>query len=113
MRWDLADPAKAKVEPIAPGGTVKAGAGADPRGISTGPHGEIVREFVEAVRAGRPPRIDGHEGRRGLAAVLGIYEAAPAAAAPRRLRPTAQRSVVRLDASPRGSSVSRRPSPSR
>ena len=76
VRWDLADPAKAKVEPIAPGGTVKAGAGADPRGISTGPHGEIVREFVEAVRGRRPLRIDGHEGRRGLAAVLGIYEAA-------------------------------------
>jgi UDP-N-acetyl-2-amino-2-deoxyglucuronate dehydrogenase len=76
VRWSLVDPSKAKVEPFPPGGEVRAGAGADPRGISTGPHSTIFREFVEAIRDGRPPRVDGHEGKRGLAAVLGIYEAA-------------------------------------
>ena len=39
-------------------------------------HAELIRDFVEAVQAGRPPEIDGREGRRSLAAVLGIYEAA-------------------------------------
>jgi predicted dehydrogenase len=39
-------------------------------------HAALVRDFVEAVRAGRPPSVDGREGRRSLAAVLGIYEAA-------------------------------------
>ncbi|MCC6180185.1 MAG: Gfo/Idh/MocA family oxidoreductase [Chloroflexi bacterium] len=76
VRWTLVDPSTAQVEPLPPTGAAGAGGGADPRGISTGPHGVIVREFVEALRDGRPPVIDGQEGRRGLAAVLGIYEAA-------------------------------------
>lgn len=76
VRWDVVDPAKAHVRPLPPTGTVGAGAGADPRGISTGPHGVIFREFVESLRAGRAPKVDGREGRRGLAAVLGSYEAA-------------------------------------
>jgi predicted dehydrogenase len=39
-------------------------------------HAALVRDFVEALRDGRPPSVDGREGRRSLAAVLGIYEAA-------------------------------------
>src|SRR5919205_2231446 len=65
VRWDLVDPSRARVEPPAPTGPVRAGAGADPRGISTGPHSALFREFVEAVRDGRPPAVDGREGRRG------------------------------------------------
>jgi predicted dehydrogenase len=39
-------------------------------------HAELIRDFVEALRDGRPPAVDGREGRRSVAAVLGIYEAA-------------------------------------
>jgi predicted dehydrogenase len=39
-------------------------------------HAAFIRDFVEALRDGRPPSVDGREGRRSLAAVLGIYEAA-------------------------------------
>jgi predicted dehydrogenase len=76
VRWSLVDPSKAAVEPLEPVAASGAGAGADPRGISTGPHSTIFRAFVAAIREGRPPAVDGREGRRGLAAVLGIYEAA-------------------------------------
>jgi UDP-N-acetyl-2-amino-2-deoxyglucuronate dehydrogenase len=75
-RWDLADPAKATVEPPQTSATATAGAGSDPRGIAPTGHIAIVRDFIQALRADRPPRIDGAEGRRSLAAVLAIYEAA-------------------------------------
>ncbi len=53
-----------------------AGAGADPRGISTEWHAAIVKDFISAIQAGRPPLVDALEGRRSLAAVLAIYQAA-------------------------------------
>jgi predicted dehydrogenase len=53
-----------------------AGAGADPRGIAPTGHIAIVRDFIEALGLGRSPRIDGDQGRRSLAAVLAVYEAA-------------------------------------
>jgi UDP-N-acetyl-2-amino-2-deoxyglucuronate dehydrogenase len=52
------------------------GAGADPRGISIAGHVALVRDFIDAVRKGRPPLIDGAEGRRSLATVTSIYRAA-------------------------------------
>ena len=76
-RWELADPAKALVEPPEiETGTTDAGAGGDPRGIAATGHIAIVRDFVQALRADRPPLVDGHQGRRSLATVLAIYEAA-------------------------------------
>jgi predicted dehydrogenase len=39
-------------------------------------HADLIRDVVEALRDGRPPTVDGREGRRSVAAVLGIYEAA-------------------------------------
>jgi predicted dehydrogenase len=75
-RWELADPAKATVEPPQAAANAAAGAGSDPRGIAPTGHIAIVRDFIQALRADRAPRIDGAEGRRSLAAVLAIYEAA-------------------------------------
>lgn len=75
-RWELADPAVATVEPVQTAATAAAGAGSDPRGIAPTGHIAIVRDFIQALRADRAPRIDGAEGRRSLAAVLAIYEAA-------------------------------------
>lgn len=53
-----------------------AGAGSDPRGIAPIGHIRLLRDFIEAVRTGRPPLVDGAAGRRSLAAVLAIYQAA-------------------------------------
>lgn len=75
-RWELADRAKATVERPQTGQTASAGAGSDPRGIGPTGHIAICRDFIEAIRQNRPPLIDGREGRRSLAAVLAIYEAA-------------------------------------
>ncbi|MGD8398699.1 MAG: gfo/Idh/MocA family oxidoreductase, partial [Anaerolineae bacterium] len=52
------------------------GAGGDPRGISTAGHAALFRDFLGAIRDDRPPLVDGAEGRRSLAAVLAIYDAA-------------------------------------
>jgi predicted dehydrogenase len=76
LRWDLADPSRATVQPPALGQAAGAGAGGDPRGISATPHILSLRAYLEAIRAGLPPPVDGPEGRRGLAAVLAIYRAA-------------------------------------
>lgn len=53
-----------------------AGAGADPRGISTAGHIALVGDFIQAIQEKRPPLVDGVEGRRSLAIVLQIYQAA-------------------------------------
>lgn len=53
-----------------------AGAGADPRGISIAGHIALVSDFIQAVRDGRSPLVDGPEGRRSLAIVRSIYQAA-------------------------------------
>lgn len=58
------------------GAPAAAGAGGDPRGIGPAGHISIMRDFIGAVREGRAPTVDGAEGRRSLAAVLAIYEAA-------------------------------------
>jgi len=57
-------------------GTAAAGAGSSPTGISATGHARIVADFVAAIREGRPPLVAGEEGRRSLALVLAIYEAA-------------------------------------
>jgi predicted dehydrogenase len=75
-RWTLADPAKMSIEPPPMQHSADAGAGADPRGIALTGHIAIVRDMIDAVREGHAPRIDGAEGRRSLAAILAIYQAA-------------------------------------
>jgi len=75
-RWELADPAKGTVEPSEISAPANAGAGGDPRGIKPAGHIALFRDFIHALRANRPLQIDGAEGRRSLATVLAIYQAA-------------------------------------
>jgi UDP-N-acetyl-2-amino-2-deoxyglucuronate dehydrogenase len=72
VRWEGDAP---RVRPQAPA-AVAAGSGASPTGIGTLGHTLIVQDFVAAIREGRDPLVDGVEGRRSLALVLAIYEAA-------------------------------------
>src|SRR4029078_12453761 len=48
----------------------------DPTAI--GHHGHTIqfRDFVEAVKKNRPPAVNGHEGRRSVEIILGVYKAA-------------------------------------
>ena len=75
-RWTLADPAKATVEAPEASITTDAGAGGDPRGIAPTGHIAIFRDFIHALRENRAPQVDGVEGRRSLATVLAVYQAA-------------------------------------
>jgi UDP-N-acetyl-2-amino-2-deoxyglucuronate dehydrogenase len=51
------------------------GAGADPGSLSMA-HRDQIQDFVEAVREGREPLVNLHEGRKPLAIIQGIYESA-------------------------------------
>ena len=44
--------------------------------VAKGGHAAQIADLVAAVREGRPPAVDGREGRRSLALVTAIYEAA-------------------------------------
>lgn len=73
MRWwsqDAPESTPAVAQPSS------AGAGADPRGISTAGHIALVDDFISALRESRPVLVDGVEGRRSLAIVISIYRAA-------------------------------------
>ena len=75
-QWVVADPANARIDPPKIDTATSTGAGGDPRGISASGHIGIMRDFIQAIREDRVPLVDGSEGRRSLAAVLAIYEAA-------------------------------------
>jgi UDP-N-acetyl-2-amino-2-deoxyglucuronate dehydrogenase len=76
VRWELVDPGKATIEPPEIGIPASAGAGGDPRGIAPTGHIALFQDFIQAVRDDRLPQVDGAEGRRSLATVLAIYQAA-------------------------------------
>lgn len=77
LRWTLADPSLATVEPWpVTTGQVDAGMAADPRGIAASGHIAILGDLIDAIREGREPAIDGGEGRRSLATVLAVYDGA-------------------------------------
>ena len=75
--WRLANPEQASVQPLAVQTKVaNAGMGSDPRGIPATSHIAIWQDFLAAIQEQRTPHVDGQEGRRSLATVLAIYEAA-------------------------------------
>jgi predicted dehydrogenase len=52
------------------------GGASDPAAIGHHGHTMQFRDFVDAVKKNRPPAIDGHEGRRSVEIILGVYKAA-------------------------------------
>lgn len=52
------------------------GGAADPRAISCEGHRRQFADFVEAIRTGKSPRIDGAEGRQAVAIITSIYRSA-------------------------------------
>jgi predicted dehydrogenase len=52
------------------------GGASDPAAIGHHGHAMQFRDFVDAVRKNRAPAIDGHEGRRSVEIILGVYKAA-------------------------------------
>jgi predicted dehydrogenase len=76
VRWESEAHAPKTVARASGQQPVAAGAGASPAGIGAAGHTRLLADFVAAIRDGRDPLIPGREGRRSLALVLAIYEAA-------------------------------------
>jgi predicted dehydrogenase len=53
-----------------------AGGASDPAAIGHHGHTEQFRDVMAAIRENRQPAIDGHEGRRSVEIILGVYKAA-------------------------------------
>jgi len=49
------------------------GGAADPKAISYEGHRRQLAEFLDAIREGRPPVVDGAEGRRSVEIILAVY----------------------------------------
>ena len=51
------------------------GGSSDPSAISHVGHARQLADFVEAIQKGRPPQVDGREGRKAVEVILAVYEA--------------------------------------
>ena len=77
IRWEGGGAKESRIENRRPQGQpVAAGAGASPTGIGAIGHTRLLEDFVAAIREERDPLAPGREGRRSLALVLAVYEAA-------------------------------------
>ncbi len=78
--WDFADSTPDDVALLErmQGKTQTGGGAADPSAIGHHGHTMLFQDFVDAITEGRSPLIDGHEGRRSVEIILGIYQAAEA-----------------------------------
>lgn len=76
MRWDFTPETELDRE-LKARFAAKAGASggaADPKAISHEGHRRQLADFVGAVRADRPPQVDGREGRKSVDLICAIYE---------------------------------------
>ncbi len=78
--WDLREPAlegaaggAASLGPAASGPGDAAAAARTHVVADASPHRRVFEDFVAALDAGRPPRVDGREGRRSVALIEAIY----------------------------------------
>jgi predicted dehydrogenase len=76
--WDFAKPRKqdGEIRDRMARSKSTAGGASDPAAIGHHGHASEYRDFVAAIRQGRPPAIDGSEGRRSVEIVLAIYQSA-------------------------------------
>jgi UDP-N-acetyl-2-amino-2-deoxyglucuronate dehydrogenase len=78
LRWEFADelPEDAEIRAKFGASSATTGGAADPKAISFVGHQLQLEDFVDAIRMGKAPRVDGAEGRRSVEIILAIYEAA-------------------------------------
>ena len=76
--WDFAKPRKEDQSILDQMKQHKSSGGGASDPTAIGHHGHTIqfRDFVEAVKKNRAPAIDGHEGRRSVEIILGVYKAA-------------------------------------
>jgi predicted dehydrogenase len=78
VAWDFAKKARgdAAVHARMAGRISTAGGASDPAAIGHHGHAAQFRDVLAAIRENRKPAIDGHEGRRSVEIILGVYKAA-------------------------------------
>ncbi|MBA4031564.1 MAG: oxidoreductase [Planctomyces sp.] len=74
--WNFAKP-KAKdaalLEKLGKNSALSGGA-SDPKAISFQNHAEQIKDFLIAIKTGRPPKVTGAEGRKSVEMILAIYQ---------------------------------------
>ena len=63
------------------GATLGSGASDPIKGLKSEGHRRQISDFVESLVSGRPPKIDGREGRRAVELVEAMYRSADTGAA--------------------------------
>ncbi len=76
LRWDFepAGPEDAAVKARFAARVGASGGAADPKSITHEGHRRQLADFVDAVRNGRPPKVDGREGKKAVDLICAIYE---------------------------------------
>lgn len=76
--WDFEKPTAAdeKLLKSMEGKTKTGGGAADPTAIGHHGHTEQFKDVIKAIKGGKKPAIDGHEGRRSVEIILAVYKAA-------------------------------------
>lgn len=76
-RWDFREPRPEDEAIRAAKDSAALGSGASaPNAISFVGHQRQIQDLVDAIREGRRPAVDGHEGRKAVALVRAMYESA-------------------------------------
>ncbi len=76
MRWNLEDASPSEEEAMLNLETGGGTGAADPTAIGYEKHRRQIADFVGALREGRPPAVQGAEGRRAVEIILAIYRSA-------------------------------------
>lgn len=78
LKWEFADPQPGDQELLQRlgGSSATTGGAADPKAISFVGHQLQLQDFVDAITEGRPPKVDGAEGRKSVEIILALYAAA-------------------------------------
>jgi predicted dehydrogenase len=78
LRWDFTpqSPDDAVTKQRFAQKTGASGGSSNPAAISHVGHARQLTDFVQAIRGGRPPLVDGREGRRAVEVIRAIYQSA-------------------------------------
>jgi UDP-N-acetyl-2-amino-2-deoxyglucuronate dehydrogenase len=78
LRWEFtpATPADAEIKERFAQKTGASGGSSDPSAISHIGHARQLSDFVQAIESGRPPLVDGREGRKAVEIILAVYRSA-------------------------------------
>ena len=78
LKWHFAEelPSDAVLRKQLGADSATSGGASDPKAISFVGHQLQLQDFIEAIRDGREPRVDGAEGRKSVEIILAIYQSA-------------------------------------